>query len=477
MRIFTSKRLILVLIVLGLFWTAVLWKSLQDEPLTASAQEQLAYPLPQVDPRQNAYVALVGFGAPADGDIFAAGQAAIEQTNEQAINLRTNIPQGPDQEFFATLNAPKALLFSGPPFKNPCNDLAATHNCLQAVAAQSDAIAQALQQNAILLERYRLLQQLPVFAHTSAPTIDMSPYREIAAASNLLSAAAILDIQRGRVEQGLDFFQRDISFYRNVLAGENTLISAMIARHRLMSHYHALSNLIADPAFPAARHAVRLRALFAPFAQKDKNLHAALSFERRFVLETFTRMDPLGVTGEQGFMQDMPQTGKAFFSRFVFKKNMSANTLNAFWEQTLARTDALTETSLPDALRNPPRPENMMFDIAALYRKHGLLFWRNYFGEVLVNVASPNYVEYIAAIYDMATYAHLVDAQLQLRIDNLPPDDIPARLQQSAAVFLNPYTGRPFDWRITDNALSFEPLAERTREQAERPILTARLPL
>ncbi len=476
MRLFKSKSTVFALVaLLLLFWATVLWQSLRDEPLAASVREQLAYRPPQGDPRQNAYVALVGFNAPADSDILTVGQAAIEQANAKAAK-DPDISQAPEQELFIPLNAPRALIFSPPSFKNPCGDLARTSDCLPAIAEQSDVIAQNLQQNAVLLERYRLMQRLPVFTHTSAPPVDTPHYGELVSSSNLLAAAALLDIQQGRIEQGLDFFERDIAFYRTILAGENTLISAMIARQRLLSHYHTLNLLIADPAFPATNHAARLRALLAPFEQKDKNLHAALAFEQRYALTMFMRASLFDTADKQGFMQDTAHKGQLLFSQLFLKKNMTANAQNASRERSLARTDALTEDSLPHLLKNPPRPENLMFDISALYGKYGLLFWRNYFGEILVSISSTNYLEYIAAVYDMAIYARLVDAQLQLRIDALPPRDIPARLQQPNPVFLDPYTGRPFDWRAEDNTLSFTPLAERTYKKTGRPTLTARLP-
>jgi hypothetical protein len=189
---------------------------LKDDPLSPMAQKALHYQPSLVPPEKNAFVGIAGLEAPAGSDFIRVGEE----------NIRANLD---------IKGAVQKLEFSVPQYTYSCREKI-TENCLAEIQAEAHNIQKLLAENDEIIKRYLHIQTMPEFSHSIAKKLKYGSayfvprYIHLMNSSRLLSAKAVLDIQNGRLDEGLDFIEKDLNFYRGILASRDIdLIDMMIA--------------------------------------------------------------------------------------------------------------------------------------------------------------------------------------------------------------------------------------------------------
>jgi hypothetical protein len=433
--------------------------NLFDESPTPAALA-LAEPPPAPPTADNAYFALVGFNAPVGVDPAETGKRRVAEHDAKA---RTN-PWAMPEPGVPSMTAPSDEEATRHGFVGDRRIACGTFDAvsLGEAPAKVGALRALHAANSTLVERYFALRGLPEFTVTAIPSI-MQPgpeYSDWSAVQQVLLCEAFVDAQLGNPSQGLKFIGDDLRFLRRMLAGQGTLISEMIATAFIARELRVLSKLIATPTFPAEAHATSLRTMLAPLQSPGAGMAHAFASEYAMQAALFRQ---LPTTPEPPPPDD--ETFEAKVERLVWSKHLAglfykpqatANLSAKGFEQLIGLANAAPAEFVArrDRLRSDfAEPGAIRVDMVY-----------NPIGKLLVEVAQPHYDDYIARVFDLAAYANLVRAQLEIRLAAVPSDRVEAFLSNAAAETKNPYDGKPFTWDVATRTLSFQPQTQRWRD-------------
>jgi hypothetical protein len=458
-----KKIIYSLLFVLALFFialAALVAYVLQDEPLSPMAEKVLHYQPTPVLPERNAFVGIAGLDAPAGSDFIQVGVENIRRANQDFQRSGVYVP--PRE------NAPQPvqkLEFSIAPYTYSCSK-EMSENCLEEIEAKAQDIQKLLEENDELIARYLRIQAMPEFSNIIPGTVEFSlPYRGLMNLSRLLSAKAVLDIQNGHLQEGLDFLEKDLDFYRNILASREVGIIDIMVAVRQIQRYANLLLLLARQE-KLRNHADRIRRLLMPLDTPKETFLRALWREEVFISQGLYHL------GE--YMDIAPAKGTyldQLIALFFFKKNMSLNLNSEFWIVERRLIDTMTPLQLHEMRKgswweNEIRPRVCTIPKDYLFCRH----ITNFAGEIIVMIAQPDHVHYLLQIHDIDARLRLFRAQLEFveAAKNAPKAEAPeAILARLGPETFNPYTGQPFEWDSETETLGFMPAADKDPTRVE----------
>lgn len=449
------KKLFSLFLIFLFGCAAVLFVGLQgDDPLNPAAKTP-PLSFPEVAPEENAYVGLAGLGRPGDGELAEAGLKHLKG--------------GPQKR----RRSDPAIKVS---YRNPCLD-AEVRNCLDQIEADAAAIDEAVQAHTDFLERYRALRAMPHFVNITADPLSSAPeYNHLIELSRLVGAKALLDIRQGGLEAGLAALEAELDFFKKMAQGQtNSLVDLMIATAGLSIGFLEISAVIGDGRVDLTGQEDRLRRMLELDLDTGPLMAVALKTEKRTLLQLASfsgKSSEAGAPWAAGAAAyDEPSWIEKFAFQFLYKKNMTCN-------QIAARLDAAIKTlsnrpllDFPAFAKKEARATKEAAATAGsvknLYDKYGVFFFKNYVGEMFLDIEHFEYTRYLARLNDAAAlHPRLLRAQLELRLIAGQSPDIPAALAELGPETLNPYTGRPFDWDQEKRVLR----AERAAQAGDRSV-------
>jgi hypothetical protein len=454
----TIYTLLFVLVLFFIALTVLAAYTLQDEPLTPMAEQALHYQPLSVPPERNAFVGIAGLDAPAGSDFIVAGVENIHRANQDFQRFGTYVP--------SRENAPQTvekLEFSIAKYTYSCNE-EITENCLEEIGAEAQDIQKLLEKNDELIARYLHIQAMPEFSNTIPGTVEFSlPYRGLLNLSRLLSAKAVLDIQNRHLQEGLDFLEKDLNFYRNISASREIGIIDMMVAVRQIQRYANLLMLLARQE-KLRDHADRIRRLLMPLDAPKETFLRALWREEVFISQGLYHL------GE--YMDIAPAKGTyldQLIALFFFKKNMSLNLNSEFWIAERRLIDATTPLQLHEMRKGSWWENEIRLRVCTVPEDY--FFCRhitNFAGEIIVIIAQPNHAQYLLRIHDIDARLRLFRAQLEFaraaKNGAKAPETLLARLGPET---FNPYTGQPFEWNPETETLGFTPAAGKNPTRVE----------
>ncbi len=450
-----KKKLSIVLLILVLAGVALIIGSLGDDPLDPAVKEALAFQPPETAPEDNAYIGVCGLGAVEDGDVVTAGKKYLSDRSQ------------------ANSDSVKAgdLDFS---YQNPCLE-PGREACLDQIAAEAPTINEALQKNHEILNRYRTVRKMPRYVNTSSEISDRLPrYGTLIGISKLIAAKALLDMRQGSAAAGLEDIEADLDFYERICQSEQaSLIDMMIAIAAIQTHLIGLGKIIEDPRLDLAGHEDRLRKMLALDINAAQMMTAALTLEKQQYLRLLGGLPDGDMGPPDGLSQKL--------QLFLYKKNMTLNLVAIRMDEEIRRIQAAPLPGFPKycAQREAEDQERSGPTFKDLYQRYGPFFFKNYTGELLINVAQPLYWKYMARINDAFVRSRLLRAQLELRLMADRPEDVSEALARLGPETWNPYTGRPFEWNKKTNTVWAESAgwaeADRAPGSAKR-LIEGRVP-
>jgi hypothetical protein len=438
------------LILCAFVYVALVLVNLRDEELSAEERSLAQYHNPAVVDGQNAYLALLGFGAPSGTNPIEEGARRIADHNAAAAGdpwgreRLAKIAEGKLQ----TAEGRK-LNWAGGPLQLPD---AFDPSYLDQARAHAGDVQQLLNANAELVSRYRALLKLPEFSDTAAPDI-LAPITTGGSHSQirrLLLAQSAIDAQSGNADRALDFLSADSGLWRRVLAGSGTLVDEMLAVRFLASDLHVVSALLTTGKFDALRHRAILLELTRPLGKLERNLtpmfakefainavlfEGMLAEERRVNSENWLHYATNVILYEPFFKINATLNRSArLFSAYSRLSELSPREFLATQAQVKQATDAIGNVTI------------------------GWLY--NPMGHILVGIAAPQYQVYAGRVMDLAAYVDLVRAQMEWHRAANREDRSPASVDGENIAPHNPYTEQPFHWDASDQSLSFSAVSD-----------------
>ncbi len=375
-----------IVIGLLLYVAAILLLQIDDDlNPEATAFLERAKPAKQSE----AYLYLLGIMAAEDEDPLTVGKqqfALIQQAEESYTFWDENFEyEGYPKE--KALRLPEGELF--------CHSR--DEHCWQTIFDNSNGHKEALQTYATLLDRYEAFRLLDDY-HTltkSSMVAPLPPVQYLVQANRLLTLQAITDADKGDLEQAVKRLLDNISALRMQLKNADTLVGEVVFNKMLSNSIDVLSLLIHEYNIPFDDE-------ITPILSAEHDLTTAMSREFAMSSNLFRNLD------RNSELFKMEGNSPAWYARIFFKPNMSINEAFLAYENIAARS-TLEQTVFADA--DFENVEMSYFSLA---------FVRNSAGSILNNIATPQYAQYTASLFDLnakITLFNQVVGKAQLPVD------------------------------------------------------------
>jgi hypothetical protein len=403
-------------------------------------------------PDENIYVALIGFDAPAGQSVVTVGQARIARYNEQVdVQLR-------DPLAMSTLDDPLALKFVGS--TDFCRPQVPTF--WESVHGNGPKVAQLMDQNRELVQRYLALLALPGYYETSRPSpVAPIPYVPTDV-RNLFLANVSLRMQReddAETRAALQSLRKDIDLWHRMLTGEGAPLSKLISAAYLQADFLVLADMIADP---AAHIPKDMGELLPEIPAGDWNIGKAFAAEFRVHVFMYKQIrelsdghwQPPDSTNTQRVWNRISSPIDGQFFKINATENLYAKAVNEL--AGVAALDPSTFSSQQARFRKWEQGSADFLSIRTVY---------NPIGKILVAIAAPAYENYVLRPYDVAALQRLVRLSFEIRRRLVAPSAVPSFMKLHPEWSTHPADGRPFVWKPTANEIAIQPVAKQSSDR------------
>jgi hypothetical protein len=427
--------------------------NLRDPEISQEARVMARYELPVIAPEGNAYVALLGLGAPPRVDPLAEGMRLAGERDSTRFADPFARQRVPRQEREADSDPDDHLTFAGD-IDAGCDIF--NEPCLPFALAREREVRDLYVRNFMLIDRYQEARRLPGFAVVAIADKRRADIERgnLGRVHTVLLTVAALDAQQGHAAEACSFLQADGDFWRRVLSGAASLGDKLSAFRALAENARLASEFVASPAFDAAACAAPLRSVLTPLT--DAQLSLADAFRMAFVpnVRMLASWPDPAISVEPESWADRHLKETPIYDLF-YRRNASINRSAEVYAGLAAL--AAQPAGRFVASRDAFLAQNS--DLATA----GPRWLYNPLGKLLLGRHVSLHVDYIAHAHGVAAYLKLVRMQLELKLAGIPPADVPQFLERAGTDAANPIDGRQFDWDRARRSLSFDPLDRRWR--------------
>lgn len=394
---------------------------------------------------ENAYVYVLGMSVPAEDDPAEWGvrramwaKQILAGSSSQAHN---SFP-GPERVGRYSRNSDIQVVLEA------CRMV--DHACLALIEEKSSAINQWLAEEDWLRERYLHLLAHP--AWQESPVFDLRlplpSYMEPLDGQRLVMLSACLMAERGDADAVRQLLEKDLRFWRMVLASSDILISKMVAVRAIHNHFQ-WGNM-ALRRMPAERLVAAIPSVWHEEITKDER-----SMRRVFI-------------GEWMFFDSEVSRGKEYIfresglSRLLMWKIMGP----LFQVQESSNRHAERLMLVPDVLDvayrdYPAALERLRGRQENLYGRYFIPGIYNPVGDMLYAMSGADFLSYSPRVVDVEGLRRVALLIAEARGKNIPLDAMDEHVVDSD--LKNPYTEKPFEWDPRAGVAVFIGLAEPER--------------
>ena len=412
---------------------AINWR---DQPPSATVrqfEQELAH-RPNVADADNAYLFTLGFGSPPDSDPMAIGLERRDWIVENAGKAH------PDSS-----SDPLPGQYDPQPGRSPavaelaelCRD--GKGKCIGRVVAQPDTAMQWLAEDAWLLDRYDELISKPEFLETIDMNVDapLPSYAMVFDGQRLLFVSAYLAAADSDEDAVLVALNKDLAFWRMVLANSDLLITKVIATAAITYHFD-MGNQVLRVLQSRVDSETVPETWLAGIDDAERSVHRTLVGEWQFsdrMMKSVTSdsMNPLA---------------RDYFTGPNWLEKTSWRLLFPFWQaQDLSNRRAALLKHYIEIFDVPYREvPDARKRAAADSAETG---WRlggayNLAGRLAYEEEYDMFIPYVARVLDLEGVRRAAAVTALLREARVMPTDIAGMLDK--ADLTNPYTGKPFGW-------------------------------
>jgi hypothetical protein len=433
LRVFGWILCILVAIPV-VFYIALVLVNLKDDPLSPEVEKLLNARPVEIDAQSNAYFAWIGVVGPENQDPHVWGQRWYLEALNSDKQAQTGSP--PPESALAIEKRNE----SQKPTEIPCDKVEA---CLEIVSGNFEAARSSIQKGRLTLERGDMALAYPVYQEPWRPDYSHAsvlPFQP-QALSQLRATRFALVVAEGRHDVALDLLNLEIVFHTKQMHGSTSLIDKLLAASHLRHRYLLLSQYMQrHPAEAKVRHE-RIAVMLAALASDVVSLQSCMQSEARLVIDTMlsikrNKLDMLLLTSVVGdgmlsnsFVSRLSDT----LARPLLLTNQTANDAASQYDAWI-QLDTLKAEAYRQALTNA---RNNTFN-----RNAQIYTFRNPVGNILNNIAPPNFSKYFLRRDDLLALRGLVEFQLKLLQQGITDGDaITEAIKANQESLRHPYDG------------------------------------
>ncbi|MEB8431900.1 hypothetical protein OO007_06640 [Cocleimonas sp. KMM 6892] len=372
----------------------------------------------------DAYVYLLGIYAGVDDDPMTVGKQQLEYLRAEEKRIAD---KSFEEQTYKIREYPKAKRLKEFKLKS-CKDFKIQDNCgyVDRLLAQNDNSEQIKTTESILLERYREFLAKDDF-HTLAVPNMMTPfpsYSYLFAGNNLSHLIALEYAEKNREEEAITALLHEIKQLRHLLQQADSIVLKAIGARSISNSLDLLSVII-------HKQKLDFHQTIPVLNEEEKSLEKPLNYEFAMAYK-FSKVFQRNSSTDNS--QTNSELGGILSRKFLYKPNMQINVAYPRYKKIikLSKGSAKNFTGFVEN----DKPVNVKKS-----------FLRNYIGDILNNVAFPDYSKYAASLFYLDAKIQLFNATANTK--NLPvsPSAInnPFYDNENSAVYLE-----------NDNSLCFK---------------------
>jgi len=418
-----------------------------DESLGPGPRAALEARHDSISPADNLFFAVLGLGFQGDADTNELGREVYAKYLEAS-----RASPGKALSLYQDDSHERAPAVGGGDLS--CGRPRQQEDCVEAILIRRDELRLAVASNRELVERYRGMQKYIHFQNPVPLTVNspMLEWQTFLAAKRLWLTDVALEADSGHLDGAIDAFRQELAFTRRVLAEPDMLLlDKVVLANSMRMDLAFISDLARNVRLSDSQYS-KLALSVTPLTVDERSL--ATVFAREFT--AFANiLVPLVDPKNAPHLPDSSderwshRLAGAIGARFL-KYNAS---MNSFWSDVEVN-QALSRGSCMDLSANGGKMRQ-----AAPMPILGYIY--NPIGKILSGVAASTGDEYIKSMCDLQGMTGIVGLQLTLGAERVGDDRIEDFVTRSAAVYGDPYTGRPLEWQQSGRSLSFRPGADR----------------
>lgn len=409
-----AKFLVVIFLLLLAYVVFVLLINLRDKPPSAAAVEfeQAWNNRPPVDDENNGYLFLLGFDVAENQDPRAIGLARVEWSKSAIASLTEDSLDFPQPSY----NLYEHLPVKFAELVNLCRDI--THRCMIAIAENRALINEWQNNHNWVNNRYRQLITHKGWLELSALDIrlPLPKYAEVMQAQRIMFMSAFtanpptLNLEFGKL------LDRDLQFWRRVLQNTDTLIAKMIAVSAIKNNFLWANHFLLGGGrlLSSASH-------YQVFSKDEMSMYRCFIGEWQFAYTSYQRQ----------FDKQLTKTSEKLLMGLAHKKQDTINQMAERLKKILKNLE-VPAAQLEAALA--AHEQALQQESAAQTKLNFLAKPYNVVGQILVNVATPAYGNYVVRTQNLEAFRRglLLSAE---KMDAQPIVD---------SVLASPYPNKPF---------------------------------
>jgi hypothetical protein len=427
-----------------------------DETLGSGPRAALEARHDSIAAENNLYFAILGLDFQGDADVNELGREDYARYLEAA---RAN--PGKTISLYQDDSRKRIPVVGGRDLL--CGRSRQQEDCVEAMLVHRDEMRLAVASNRGLVERYRSIQkyihfQNPVPLTVNSPMLD---WQVFLAAKRLWLSDQTLEADSGHLQETIDAFRQELAFTRKVLAEPDMLlIDKVVLASSMRMDLAFISDLARNARLSDSQYS-RLALSLTPLTVDERSL--ASVYGREFTAFANVLAPLADPKNDPHLLSSNDERWSRRLAGDVGAKFLKYNaSMNSFWSHVEVN-QAVSRGSCVDLAANRAKMPR-----AAPVPILGYLY--NPIGKILSGVAASTGDEYIKSMCDLQGMTAIVGLQMSLGAERVGDDRIADFVTQSAAVYGDPYTGRPLEWRESGRSLSFQPGADRNIKYFPWPI-------
>lgn len=458
MKYMNGRAIVVIAVLLGsLFWAIVI-KNFIDEPLRPEVRRAMEWQLPPAAYDDNAYLILLGMNEPAEHDAMDTGKRVLEnellQYKSYLKNHTASSPPVPSGTFS---------------MKESLCDYQRQKNCVEYYLAQDSNVRQQLiEKNQFLLDRYRAMQKSRNYVESIPPYIHalLPSFSNVMNAAKLEHVLVISEITQHQYDLAVQRLVENALFSRKLLRNSDTLISHIIALAMIKNDMYIVSELLQK--YPQlVQYSEQFAEILAPISTKEYSIAKTFEWERKHSLNSMVLL-------RHDLANNLEKEKKGYMNRvisFLYNENATMNLAYDLYGERIKVATA-EAYQLDDAVDKAEVGKRKLYGSSIAE----LIYLNNSAGKIFLRVAEPDFTVYVERQHDMEGYVRLVALQYKIIAESIKAENIPDFLKKSGREYANPYTLEPMQWDSEKLELSFEGHQADKRDSSVRVLYTVKLP-
>lgn len=443
------------LIVLSLLLPALGWLSVNwwDQSLSDAARARMEALPPAAADADNLFLALLAFPIQGDEPAHVRGRAALD------AYARAAAAGAPPESYAQALDRHTAVFDEGGAKLCGVGNQPGAYACLRQSLEDRAALQALVQHVAPLLARYPELERYSVYVDPRPPSVDIPPPDlTVLRIAQLQLSVFAWAVEAGEVDRVAEALTRSADVWRRMLAARDIgPIPKVMAQRLLAAHLLFASEWIARQPSGAD---LPLDALLAPLTEVERSLEGPLVQEFRLQAALWQR---LGNPRDPVVLSDFPQASSWWYP-LLMKPNETIHRSHRELESLLAleRQGCVAVAGAFEAAQEEGGPS------APAWYEYGY----NPIGRVLQSMSDSRglLLGHLARSCNLVALQRMVGLQRELHRRGISRDATAAQVEQLAAVYVDPNTGKAFRYDPITDRLSFAFIGAALEPMAELPL-------